>query len=272
MPVVHIDDGDDPRIALFRNVPDASLLRDHGLFVAEGRLVVRTLLGASRLRTRAVLVTSPALDSLADLVHVRPDVPFLVVSQAMINDIVGFNIHRGCLALGERPAARALDSLLDVGVRRLVVLENVSNADNIGGIFRCVAALGADGVVLGPHCCDPLYRKAIRTSIGASLVVPFADAGPWPGAIERLRSVEYRVVALTPAPDARSIDDAVGEIRTSERVAVLAGSEGTGLTGAALDRADVRVRIPMASSVDSLNVAVAVGIALHRLGRPEGPD
>ena len=269
MPVVHLDDRDDPRLAPYRNVPDPELLRAHGLFVAEGRLVVRTLLTASPFRTRSLLVTDTALHDLRDLAGSRPDIPVFVAPQEVLNDIVGFNIHRGCLALGERPPMRTLPELLGTDPSRLVVLESVSNADNIGGIFRSAAALGGDGVVMGPHCCDPLYRKAIRTSIGASLFVPFGRADSWPEGIDVLRAGGYRVVALTPA-SARGIDEVAADLSGEERLAIVAGAEGTGLTEAALERADVQVRIPMAPGMDSLNVTVAVGIALHRLARVRG--
>ena len=265
MPIVHVPDLEDPCVAPYRNVTDAHLLRDHGLFIAEGRLVVRALLTQSGLRARSVLVTPAALESIADLTQQLSRVPFLVVAQKAMNELVGFNIHRGCLALGERPVDRTLHALLTARTPRLVVLENVSNADNVGGIFRCAAAFGAVGVVLGPHCCDPLYRKAIRTSVGASLFVPFAPSGPWPEAVGRLRSAGYRIAALTPAGDAPSIDETARSLRACPQLAVLAGSEGAGLTGEALASADVRVRIPIDPSVDSLNVSVAVGIALHAL-------
>jgi tRNA G18 (ribose-2'-O)-methylase SpoU len=265
MAVVHLDDRDDPRITLFRNVSDPELLLRHHLFAAEGRLVVRTLLTRSTLGTRSVLVTRAALEGLADLVDSHPDIPVFVVPQSVMSDLVGFNIHRGCVALGERPRATSLNALLDaVNGARLVLLENVSNADNVGGIFRCVAALGGDAVVLGPHCCDPLYRKAIRTSIGASLSVPFAHAEPWPNALDRLRLEGYRLVALTPASDAQDLAGVAEHLAADERIALLAGSEGAGLTDIALARSDLRVRIPISATVDSLNVTVAVGIALHR--------
>jgi tRNA G18 (ribose-2'-O)-methylase SpoU len=265
MPIVHVTDARDPRLAPYRNIPDPELLRAHGLFVAEGRLVVRTLLTLSRLETRSVLVTPVALESVVDLVGRFPDLPCLVVAQRVMNELVGFNIHRGCLALGERPVERTLDPLIAGTPARLVVLENVSNADNVGGIFRCAAAFSVGGVVLGPHCCDPLYRKAIRTSIGTSLLMPFGDSGPWSRALERLREAGYRVVALTPAATAAPLNDTADSLMACPRIALLAGSEGAGLTFEAMGHADVCVRIPIAAAVDSLNVTVAVGIALHAL-------
>ena len=265
MPLVRIEDPDDARLAPFRNVPDPDLLRERGLFIAEGRLVVRTLLTRSPLTPRSVLVTPAALEPLADLVPSRADLPWLVVPQALMNQVVGFNIHRGCLAAGERPPRAALDALVADGPRRLVVLEHVTNADNVGGIFRCAAAFGAGGIVLGPRCCDPLYRKAIRTSIGASLVVPYAVTDDWPAALDRLRCAGYRIAALTPGREAASLDEVAGALAVQDRLAILAGSEGTGLTVQALTHADVRVRIPIVPAVDSLNVTVAVGIALQRV-------
>ena len=266
MPLVRIVDGDDARLAPFRNVPDPDLLRDQGLFIAEGRLVVRTLLTRSPLKPRSVLVTRAALESLADLVPSYPDLPWLVVPQALMNQVVGFNIHRGCLAAGERPASGSLDALItEAPPARLVVLEHVTNADNVGGIFRCAAAFGAGGVVLGPRCCDPLYRKAIRTSMGAALVVPCAVTDDWPAALDRMRSAGYRIVALTPGSEAANLDEVAGKLALQDRLAILAGSEGSGLTAQALLHADVRVRIPMVPAVDSLNVTVAIGIALHRV-------
>ena len=269
MPHLLIDSPDDPRLALYRHVADPVLLREHRLFVAEGRLVVRTLLTASPLRTRSVLVTRQALDSLADVLREDSPLPILVVPQDVMNGIVGFNIHRGCLALGERPPQRPLDRLIETGSARLVVLENISNADNVGGIVRCAGAFGA-AVVLGPHCADPLYRKAIRTSMGAALRVPFADADVWPDAIGRLRGAGYHVVALTPSSDAGDLDEAAGALAAMPRVALLVGAEGPGLTAAALAASDRRVRIRIDPSVDSLNVAVAAGIALHRLSTKAG--
>jgi tRNA G18 (ribose-2'-O)-methylase SpoU len=170
------------------------------------------------------------------------------------------------VAIGERPAPRALSDLLAPlsPETRLVVLEGVGNADNMGGIFRNAAAFGAAGVVLGPRCCDPLYRKAIRVSMGAALRVPFASAEEgWPGALRDLKAEGFSVLALTPSPDATGLAEAAAV--PGRRLAVLAGAEGYGLTGEALAASDVAVRIPMAPGTDSLNVATAVGIALHHL-------
>ncbi len=274
MPVLPIDDLSDPRLADYRHVPDPELLRRGEIFVAEGRLVVRTLLADSPFVTRSLLVTETALEALRDVIEPRlGDLPVYVVTQGTIQHLTGFNIHRGCLAIGERPAPVGLEEALESQTWRfaprlapLVVLEQIVNADNVGGIFRNAAAFGAAAAVLGPNCCDPLYRKAIRTSMGAALRLPFVRAGDWPCALRRLREAGFTVLALTPRPDALSIEEFVPGGRS---LALLAGSEGPGLSAAALDAADVAIRIPMASGVDSLNVATAVGIALHRLAEQD---
>jgi tRNA G18 (ribose-2'-O)-methylase SpoU len=267
MPIISVDDPLDPRLDDYRILPDRELLRARRRFIAEGRLVVRRLLTSSPLAACSVLVTAPALESLSDLLPRRyPDLPVYVIPQAAMNTTVGFNIHRGCLAAGQRPPERSLGDLLDeVNPWRLVVLEGVSNADNVGGIIRSAAALGGDAVLVGPDCCDPLYRKAIRTSIGATLELPFATGAPWPGAIAVLRERGFDVVACTPDPHAMSITDA-GPLRGRDaRSAILLGAEGVGLTAPALEAASRRVRIPMRAGIDSLNVTVAAAIAMHRL-------
>ena len=182
-----VTDPDDERLADYRNVPDPELLERRGVFVAEGRLVVRRLLTGSRFTARSVMVTETGLASLADALEDADSIPVYVVPQPLMNDVTGFNIHRGCLAIGERRADD--DWRLAVLARRdcLVALERVGNADNVGSVFRNAAAFGVDAVLIGPACADPLYRKAIRTSMGAVLSVPFARALPWPQALHELR-------------------------------------------------------------------------------------
>ena len=164
---------DDRRIADYRLLADPSALKHAGLFVAEGRLVVRRLLGLPRFAVRSVLVTPPARAALDDVL--RPGITTYVVEQRVMNAITGFNMHRGCLALAERPQEASLSSGMLESANRVLVLEGVNNPDNIGGLFRSAAAFGVDLVVLGPDCGDPLYRKAIRTSMAAALQVPFVD-------------------------------------------------------------------------------------------------
>jgi len=196
VPVLSIDDAGDARFADYRAIPDRRARTD-GTFVAEGRLVVRRLL-ESRFATRSVMVTIQAFSALEDLIGGRPDLPVYVVPQALMNDVAGFNIHRGCLAIGERPAPLSWEALAR-GARRLVALERVGDADNVGAIFRAAAAFGAGGVLLDEACADPLYRKAVRTSMGAALEVPFADGVALPETIDALKAEGWTVVGLTPA-------------------------------------------------------------------------
>ena len=260
-----VRDLDDPRVALYRSVADHHTLLAAGVFVAEGRLVVRRLLSSTRVRTQSVLVTEAAHEAMGEvLAHAPADVPIYVVAQETMNAIAGFNIHRGCLAIAQRPAPRTLIDLPIADLRRLVVLEGVNNPDNVGGIFRSAAAFGVDAIVLGPACGDPLYRKAVRTSMAATLMLPFVEAGAWPQALVTLRSQSVRVLALTPAQDARALDDLPRDLA---RVALLVGAEGDGLSADAMQLADDRVRIPMRGAVDSLNVTVAASIALFHVRR-----
>jgi tRNA G18 (ribose-2'-O)-methylase SpoU len=245
-------------VAEYRLLSDPAALARAGLFVAEGRLVVRRLLQVGRFVTRSVLVTEAARHALREVLE-SASVPVFVVDQATMNEIAGFNIHRGCLALAERPARAVVEDLALDDARLVVVMEGVNNPDNVGGIFRSAAAFGVDAVILGPSCSDPLYRKSVRTSMAATLAVPFADAGAWPQAIADLRARGFAVLALTPARDALPIDD----LPPLDRVAILVGAEGEGVSAAALAAADYRVRIPMNGTADSLNVTVAASIAMY---------
>lgn len=247
---------EDARLAEYARVADPAYLRDRGLFVAEGRLVVRRLFETHRYDVHSVLVTPAALAALSD---VLVGAPVYVAEQALLNAITGFNFHRGCLALARRPQPSSLEDL--AGAQRLVALEGVGNPDNVGGIFRVAAAFAVDGVLLGPATGDPLFRKAIRTSMGAVLQVPHALADEWPHALGRLKALGFQVIALTPRDQA--ID--VRGFEPRRPWVVLAGAEGPGLSDAGLAIADVHARIPIASSVDSLNVTVATGIALSSL-------
>jgi tRNA G18 (ribose-2'-O)-methylase SpoU len=257
---------DDARLEKYRDVRDADLLRAHGLFIAEGRLVVRRVLGDGRFDVESVLVNDAALRDLGGAIdRLDAAVPVFVCPTDLFRDLTGFNLHRGCLALVRRPAPTPLRSLLTCA-KSLVVLDAVANADNVGGILRNAAAFGVGGVVLSPTSCDPLYRKAIRTSMGAALLVPFArcaDTG-WAGIIASLREAGFTIVALTPREPSVDLDAFAARPRPP-KVALVVGAEGNGLTPHIEAAADHRVRIPTTDRVDSLNVAVATGIALHRL-------
>ena len=261
MQAIRIGSPDDERLTEFRNVPDPQLLQRLGLFVAEGRLVVARLL-ASRLETRALLVTDAALASLTSVLVDRT-FPVYVVPQSVMSGVTGFNFHRGCLAVGVRPPARDWREVIR-DARRLVILERIGNVDNVGSIFRTAAALGVDGVLLQTDCADPLYRKAIRTSMAASLTMPYATA-PWPDTLGELRERGWTTVAMTPTAEAPLLRDVAADVVT-RRVAVVLGHEGEGLTQDALAACTHRARIPMTNGVDSLNVATAAAIALYQMG------
>ncbi len=261
-----VEDPADPRIAGYRDARDGELRLREGLFLAEGRLLVRRLLEASRFPVHSLLVTPPALDDLRDLLAGDDSTPVRVASAETIRAIVGFKFHRGCLALGVRGTPLAPETLMDpVGPRTLLALEGVADPDNVGAVFRNAAAFGAAGVLLSRHCADPLYRKAIRVSMGATLSLPFAQVPDWPTALAALRRAGYRLVALCPAAEAEDISEVAARVPRRPRLALLLGAEGKGLSDTTRAAADVEVRIPMAAGVDSLNVAAACGIALHRL-------
>jgi tRNA G18 (ribose-2'-O)-methylase SpoU len=266
MPWLRLTGADDPRAADYRGVSDAALMRARRQFVAEGRMIVERVIHAGRFRVRSVLVSEAAARPLhAALAALDADVPILICDARDFRGLTGHDFHRGCLALVDRPAPPALDDVLR-GARTLVILEAVSNADNVGGVFRNAAAFGADGVLISPTCCDPLYRKAIRTSMGASLRVPFVKLDRWPDDLVRVRARGFTILALTPREPSRSIVDREPWPR-SARIALLVGTEGGGLTPSAEAAADDRVRIPIDRDVDSLNLAVAAGIALFSLRR-----
>ena len=251
---------DDPLIADYARVGDPAWLHSNGLFVAEGRLVVERLLAASRFRVRSLLLTPTALEALPDVLGPSHTFPVFVAPQQVLNAVTGFNFHRGCLGLAECPADTAVQAL--VGAQRILALEGVSNPDNMGGLFRVAAAFGVQGILLDGASGDPLYRKAVRTSMGAALTVPFARAKDWPGALTRLRGEGYTLIALTPRSDAPALD----EVKLpGGLLVVMVGAEGSGLSDGTLRAADRLVRIPMAEGFDSLNVVVAAGVALSHL-------
>jgi tRNA G18 (ribose-2'-O)-methylase SpoU len=263
--IVTIDGLDDPRIAAYRDIPDPELLHRHGLFVAEGRQVVRHLLASRRFETRSVLVSPAALEGLHDAIEPRPELAVYVMPVDRLAALVGFNLHRGCLAIGARPPAMSVETWWQAAAssRLVVAAERIGNADNLGALFRNAIAFGAGGILLSPGCCDPLYRKSIRVSTGAALRLPYAVDEAWPGAIRELRAAGARVLAMTPRPPARDLDDAVARCGKDAPILIMVGHEGDGLAEEALTAADERVRIPLAPGVDSLNVATAAAIALH---------
>ncbi|MPY77194.1 MAG: RNA methyltransferase [Actinophytocola sp.] len=259
-----IDDPDDDRVDDFRDLKRADRRPDRpggkGLVIAEGSVVVRRML-ASPYPVRALLGVRRRVNELRDdLADV--DCPAYIAAADVMATVVGFYLNRGVLAVADR-APRSSVAELAATARTVAVLEGVNDHENLGALFRNAAALGVDGVVLGAGCSDPLYRRSVRVSMGHVLRVPFATADEWPAALKTLRDNGFRVTALTPRRDAAPLRDVVpGE---GERIAVLLGAEGDGLTDAAIEASDVPVRIPMAEGVDSLNVATAGAIAFYEL-------
>lgn len=270
---IAIDSVDDRRVGDFRIVSDPVLMRERGLFVAEGRLAVERLL-ASRFRVRALLLTGSVLARLEPALAAgrvgAGGLDVHLTDSARLRQITGFRFHRGCLALGVRPARAGGGGDDDDDwpaaepSRPLVALEGVSNPDNVGSIFRNAAAFGASAIVLSPTCADPLYRKAIRTSMGTTLTLPFRVAEQWPAALRRIKESGARLLALTPDGRATDLETFVGRVPGGP-LALLLGNEGEGVSAAALDLCDERVRVAIEPAVDSLNVATAAAIVLQRL-------
>jgi tRNA G18 (ribose-2'-O)-methylase SpoU len=270
VPVVAITSADDPRVADYRAVREPDLVRRRGLFIAEGRLVVARLLALTHYTIRSILVSDAGLAALraqaADGLDARPDLPLYLAAPDVIDAIGGFHFHRGCLAVAQRPPAQDAAAIVAAAAprRALVLAEGLAQADNVGSILRNAQAFGAAGVLLDPGSVDPLYRKALRTAMGAALVVPWARLEPWPAALSRVSDAGVVVAALTPRPTAEPLAAFVAA-HARRKVAFLVGAEGDGLSDAALGGADVHVRIEMTPGADSINVATATGIALHAL-------
>ncbi len=277
MEIERITSLDDERVRDYRNVRDADLIGRRGVFMGEGRFVVRTMVEHGRFAVRSVFATEVALESVRGALEESGYAGMVYVAgRGVMDGVVGFEIHRGCLAAGERgtglSVAQVIDEAQGVGRGGVVVLEDLTNHDNVGGIFRSALALGAGGVLMSPRCCDPLYRKAIRVSMGAALRVPFAMVDEWPGGLQVLRDAGYRVVGLTVGEGSRDIREVAEEIR-GERgggVALVVGTEGDGLSDGVVGGVggcDALAAIPMVGDVDSMNVGVAAGIALHEFAR-----
>lgn len=262
-----VSDPDDPRLAPYRSVRERDLVGREGRFVVEGEVVLRLALARGRFALESVLVVPARAAALADALAVLPEaVPVYCVEPSLMAAVAGFPIHRGVLAIGlrgEEPSADALLAALPEDAL-VVALVGLANHDNVGGIFRNSAAFGADAVLLDDETCDPLYRKAIRVSVGAALTVPFARAGGATALVEALERA--RITPLALSPRGREGIDALGR-DPPRRAALVLGAEGPGLPEALLARTRT-VSIAMAGDFDSLNVAVASGIALHALAGP----
>ena len=265
---------DDPAIADYLRLTDADWRRavepGLGLFVAEGEKVIRRAVAAGH-PVRSVLCAPRWVDPLADLLEPH-EVPVYVADDEVLRLITGFDVHRGAIAaMGRLPLPSIAD--LAASSRRLLVLEGVVDPTNVGAAIRSAAAMGFEGIVLDPRCADPLYRRAVKVSMGAVFAVPHARAARWPADLQTLREKGFALWALTPAADAVDLEQIAAS--PPERVVLLVGTEGPGLSRHALEAADARVRIPMQAGVDSLNVAAAAAVACYAL-RPlpqvEGGD
>jgi tRNA G18 (ribose-2'-O)-methylase SpoU len=261
--VLDVSDPDDPRLDDFRDLNSIDRRPDlptgKGLVIAEGVLVVQRML-ASRFAPLALLGTERRLAELSgDLAGV--DAPYYRVSAEVMADVVGFHLNRGVLAAARRAPEPGVAELLD-GARTLAVLEGVNDHENLGAIFRNAAGLGVDAVLFGSGCADPLYRRAVRVSMGHALLVPYARARQWPHELDLLHDGGYRLLAMTPDAAAKSLPAAMASVR-DDRVAILVGAEGPGLSVTALRKSDLRVRIPMTRGTDSLNVATAAALAFY---------
>lgn len=269
MDVIAVDP-DDPRVADYLRLRDVSLRKhleaSHGLFIAEGETVIRRAVAAGY-PVRSLLTSQRWLESLSDLAETS-GAPCYVLEPEQIERITGFEVHRGALASMHR---LPLPSVADVlrTARTVVVLEDVVDHTNVGSIFRSVAALGIDAVLLAPRCADPLYRRSVKVSMGNVFAVPYARMERWRDGLGDLRAAGFEVLALTPAADAESLDHRLAGRDGS--VALMFGTEGDGLSSHWLESADARVRIPIRPDVDSLNVAAAAAIACYLLATRDFP-
>jgi tRNA G18 (ribose-2'-O)-methylase SpoU len=263
--ISRIEGPEDPRVAAFRDIRERDLTGREGLFIAEGEVVLRVLASPQSLcRTRAVLLAENRVEGLRDALEGLPEgTPVHVAGQGALDAVAGFHLHRGILALGEKPPARPLaDLIAGFGERALVVLAcGIGNHDNMGGIFRAAAAFGADAVLLDARCCDPFYRKAIRVSVGAALRTPMATGLDAVEAVESLKAAGFAVMAMTPWAEVT-----LERAPRHDRIAIVLGAEGPGLPAELIARCEP-VGICMSGGFDSLNVATAGAIALHHFAR-----
>ena len=261
--MTHVDDLDDPRLGDYVRLRDVQLRSkiesERGIYLAEGEKVVRRAVEAGH-RPRSFLMAPRWLDGLADVLD-GSDAPCFVLDESRIERLTGFHVHRGALAAVERPEPAAASGVL-AGARRVVVVEDLVDHTNIGAVFRNVAALGFHAVLLSPRCADPFYRRSIKVAMGAVFQLPHARLDDWYAAPALLREAGYTTYAMTLAPDAVPLADAPTDV---ERLAVVIGGEGHGLSEHWQREADLRVIIPMADGIDSLNVAASVAVACWHL-------
>jgi tRNA G18 (ribose-2'-O)-methylase SpoU len=260
--VIEITDLQDPRLADFSHRTDVALKKasgtEHGLYIAESALVLERALRAGH-EPRSVLALGGSVDEALELLDGR-DIPVFSGPSELLEELTGYLLHRGLIAAMHRPPLPTPESLL-AGASRVIILENVADPTNVGAIFRSVGAIGADAVLVTPRCSDPFYRRAIRVSMGTVLQVPWTRLGDWASTRRLLTASGFQIAALALSPDAVSLRD----FEAPQKLALVLGAEGDGLTTEALDAADTIVQIPMAHGIDSLNVAATAAVAMWAL-------
>ncbi|MEV5005082.1 TrmH family RNA methyltransferase [Streptomyces sp. NPDC093064] len=268
--LITVEDPDDPRLHDYTDLTDVELRRRRepaeGLFIAEGEKVIRRARDAGY-EMRSMLLSAKWVDAMRDVID-ELTAPVHVVSPELAERVTGYHVHRGALASMQRKPLPTAAEVLRTA-RRVAVMESVNDHTNIGAIFRSAAALGMDAVLLSPDCADPLYRRSVKVSMGAVFSVPYARLDIWPGDLEAVREAGFTLLALTPDEKAKTLDEAAPH--RMDRVALMLGAEGAGLSTRALAAADEWVRIPMSHGVDSLNVGAAAAVAFYAVttGRPQ---
>ena len=272
--VVRVTDPADARLRDYTDLTDVKLRTARepaeGLFMAESSNVIRRAVAAGH-RPRSFLMADKWLDSMADVLAEHPEAPVFVADEPVLEQITGFHLHRGALAAMHRPALRSVHEVVSgarggTGARRVAVLEDIVDHTNVGAVFRSAAALGVDAVLVSPRCADPLYRRAVRVSMGTVFQVPWTRVDPWPGGVADLQAQGFHVAALALSDDAVELDVLAAD--PPQRLALVLGTEGDGLSRRTVSAVDTVVRIPMAGGVDSLNVAAAGAVAAWALRTP----
>jgi len=262
-----ITDPSDERIAGYRDLTDVALRTriepQTGVFIAESAAVIERAIAAGY-QPVSVLTEDKWLERMQPILQEMQDVPVFVGDRGLLEEITGFHVHRGALALMRRPDLPSIAEVMQ-GASRLIIAEDIVDHTNVGAIIRSAAGLGFDGLLVSPRCADPLYRRSVRVSMGTVFDLPWTRLTSWPGDLEHLRAAGFTIAAITPDSGAVAIDT----FDAPERLAIIVGTEGDGLTTSALDQADVQLRIPMQRGVDSLNVAAAAAVVCWQL-RPSG--
>ena len=258
---IELTDAADPRVAEYTGLTDVALRTRYetgaGLYMAESSNVIRRAVAAGHV-PRSFLMAPRWLEQMADVTDAFPDVPVFTAPESLLEGVTGFHLHRGALAAMNRPALPPVADVI-AGARRVAVIEDVVDHTNVGAIFRSAAGIGVDAVLVTPRCADPLYRRSVRVSMGTVFQVPWTRLPAWPAGIEELREAGFTTASLALSDGAVTLDELAAA--RYERLALVLGSEGHGLTDATIEASDVVVRIPMAGGVDSLNVAAASAVA-----------